>query len=312
MTPQRGAGLAIAARGVCKSYATGWGRAGRPALAGLTLDVPRGAAFGLIGLNGAGKTTFVKSLLGVVEPSAGELRVLGGAPRDVSVRARIGYVPERLALPAALPARAYLRSVARLKGLGRADGDVARQLGRVGLAAEAHERIGRFSKGMRQRLALAAALLGAPELLVLDEPTDGVDPLGRAEIRRLLGEERERGATLLLNSHLLSETERMCDRIAILAGGRIVREGSVRELCGNAGAWRARFSAEPAAPVAPALELSSHGFVALEDGSFRVLAETPGELDRKLGAARGAGALLVDLRPEAKDLETVLAEALER
>lgn len=301
--------LAIAARGLCKAYGAAWGRRGRPALAGLTLDVPRGVAFGLIGVNGAGKTTFVKALLGVVSPNAGELSVLGGAPRDVSVRARVGYVPERLALPAALSAAAYLYSVARLKGLRRADDEIEQQLARVGLRSEARERIGRFSKGMRQRLALAAALLGAPELLILDEPTDGVDPLGRAEIRRVLGEERERGATLLLNSHLLSETERLCDRIAILSGGRIVREGSVRELCRAVGAWLVRFSAR--APSGGVLDLAPEGFVALPDGRYRVFAETADVLDAKLAAARARGALLVELLADSQDLEAVLAEVLQ-
>lgn len=268
----------------------------------MDLGVPYGSSFGLVGLNGAGKTTFVKALLGVLSPSAGELEVLGGSPDDVGVRARIGYVPERLAQPAAWTARAYLRSVARLKRLASAEPEIERQLGRVGLAPHAEHRIGQFSKGMRQRLAVAAALLGAPELLVLDEPTDGVDPLGRAEIRRLLAEERARGATLLLNSHLLSETERMCDRVAILSGGKIVREGSVHELCGRAGAWRARFEQ----PLPP--ELS--GFELRADGSYAVVARDARELDQHLAAARGRGALLVDLRPERRDLEAVLAEAV--
>jgi ABC-2 type transport system ATP-binding protein len=299
----RGGELAIAAHGLEKVYSGGWGRRPRRALCALTIDIPRGCAFGLIGENGAGKTTFVKSLLGVLSLDQGELWVLGGAPREVSVRARIGYVPERLALPAAFSARAYLSSVARLKGQRRADLDITRQLERVGLASEAGVRIGSFSKGMRQRLALAAALLGAPELLVLDEPTDGVDPLGRAEIRRLLGEERARGATLLLNSHLLSETERMCDRIAVLAGGRIVHEGSVRELCGSAGRWRLRFEGTTIA-------LAQLGFEPQADGSHVLEAATAEALDRKLAEARAQGALLIELRPEAKDLETVLAEAL--
>jgi ABC-2 type transport system ATP-binding protein len=298
-----GGQLAIAAHGVTKVYSSGWNRRPRRALSELTLGIPRGCAFGLIGENGAGKTTFVKSLLGVLSLDRGELWVLGGAPREVSVRARLGYVPERLALPAAFSARAYLRSVARLKGHRSADLDILRQLERVGLAAEADERIGAFSKGMRQRLALAAALLGAPELLVLDEPTDGIDPLGRAHIRRVLGEERARGATLLLNSHLLSETERMCDRIAILAGGRIVREGSVRDLCGSEGRWRLRFEG--------ALQgLAELGFEAQADGSHVLEAATAAALDRPLSEARARGALLIELRPEAKDLETVLAEAL--
>jgi ABC-2 type transport system ATP-binding protein len=303
--------LAIVARGLEKVYRSWWrgGSGERHALAGLDLVVPRGSAFGLIGVNGAGKTTFVKSLLGVVLPSAGELSVLGGAPGDVAVRARIGYVPERLALPAAWTARAYLRSVARLKRRGADapagwESELGRQLGRVGLAEDAERRIGQFSKGMRQRLALAAALLGAPDLLVLDEPTDGVDPIGRAEIRDLLREERERGATLFLNSHLLSETERMCDQIGILSAGKMLRQGSVQELRGAAGAWRVRFAAGATPPGAP--------FQPLPDGSYSLAAESPTELDRHLAQARASGALLIELRPEARDLESVLAEVLGR
>src|SRR5207244_11296132 len=129
---------------------------------------------------------------------------------------------ERLHLPHAWSSVAFLASVARLKGIERAADEVRRQIARVGLESDATRAIGGFSKGMKQRLGLAAALLGAPPLLVLDEPTDRVDPLGRAEIRQILAEERARGATLFLNSHLLSETDRICDRIGILAGGRLL------------------------------------------------------------------------------------------
>lgn len=296
--------LAIDARAVTKVY-SGWlGGQERHALGGLSLEVPRGIAFGLIGPNGAGKTTFVKTLLGVVAPSSGELRVLGGAPAAVAVKARIGYVPERLALPAAWTARAYLASVARLKRVSAAPAEMTAQLGRVGLGRDAERRIGEFSKGMRQRLALSAALLGRPELLILDEPTDGVDPIGRAEIRAILSEERARGATLFLNSHLLSETERMCDEIGILSRGVIARKGSVRELCGSAGAWRLRFESGTDGALA---EL---GFERRADGSYRVLAASPAELDRRLGVARQSGALLIRLEPDARDLEDVLSEAL--
>ncbi len=297
-------GLAIEARAISKVY-RGWlGSGDRQALSDLNLSLPRGTAFGLIGANGAGKTTFVKTLLGVVTPSGGELRVLGGEPAEVTVRARIGYVPERLALPPAWTGRAYLHSVARLKRVRDARADVTRQLDRVGLGSEAERRIGQFSKGMRQRLALAAALLGAPELLILDEPTDGVDPLGRAEIRQLLTEERARGATLFLNSHLLSETERMCDAIGILSRGSLVRQGSVRELCGAPGVWRVRFELGSDA----ALEPSS--FQSCPDGSYRVRARDAAALDRELGLARSSGALLIELRPDAKELEEVLAEVM--
>jgi ABC-2 type transport system ATP-binding protein len=157
---------------------------------------------------------------------------------------------------------------------------------------------------MRQRLALSAALLGQPELLILDEPTDGVDPIGRAEIRALLGEERARGATLFLNSHLLSETERMCDEIGILARGVIVRKGSVRELCGAVGAWRLRFESGTEGA------LLGLGFEPRPDGSYRLLAADAAELARKLDVARQGGALLIRLEPDARDLEDVLSEAL--
>ena len=185
------------------------------ALRGLTLSVPQGSAFGLIGPNGAGKTTFIKVLLGVVRPTSGDVTVLGGDPQDTAVRARIGYLPERMHLPAALRARDFLRSVATLKGLTSKDAELIALLERVGLRT-GDQRVGTFSKGMRQRLGLAAAMLGQPELLILDEPTDGIDPVGRVEVRALLLEEKKRGATILLNSHLLSETERICDRIGVL------------------------------------------------------------------------------------------------
>lgn len=308
--------LAIEALSVRKVY-RGWLRrsGGQVALSGLDIAIPRGSAFGLIGLNGAGKTTFIKTLLGVVRPTSGAVRVLGGDPEDPRVRARIGYLPERLFLTNAFTPRQFLASVARMKGLSERDADLSAQIERVGLGADAGRRIGGFSKGMRQRLGLAAALLGGPELLILDEPTDGVDPLGRAEIRRILSEERARGATLFLNSHLLSETERVCDRIGILAAGKLVREGALLDLCGSETAYRARFVAgggveRGAAALSDAL--TSMGFTASDaEGVYRVEAPSPAALNEKLDAARRSGALLVELARDLRDLEVVLAEALE-
>jgi ABC-2 type transport system ATP-binding protein len=299
--------LAIEAVSVKKVYRGFLRRSGgQTALAGLDIAIPAGSAFGLIGLNGAGKTTFIKTLLGVVRPTSGAVRVLGGDPEDPKIRARIGYLPERLFLTNAFTPRQFLSSVARMKGLPADAGAVRAQIDRVGLGADEGRRIGGFSKGMRQRLGLAAALLGAPDLLVLDEPTDGVDPLGRAEIRRILSEERARGATLFLNSHLLSETERVCDRIGILAGGRLVREGGLLELCGSETAYRARF-----APGASGEGLAALGFRPADvEGVFRVEADSPQALNDKLDLARRGGALLIELARDLKDLEDVLAEAL--
>jgi len=302
--------LALEATALSKTYGRFLGRGGQQALSGVDLAVPRGTAFGLIGLNGAGKTTFIKSLLGVVHPTAGRVSVLGGSPSDPAIRARIGYLPERLHLPHAWTPTAFLASVARLKGLSAHAQEVRRQLARVGLGNDAERRIGGFSKGMRQRLGLAAALLGSPDLLVLDEPSDGVDPLGRAAIRVMLGEERARGATLFLNSHLLSETERVCDRIGILSGGRLVREGELDALCGSSTRWRIRFT--PGCPMAALVAL---GFVPVEGVAdeppiFSCEAADAPVLNELLDQARAAGALMVELRRDTRDLEEVLADAV--
>ncbi len=276
------------------------------ALAGVNLTVPQGAAFGLIGPNGAGKTTFIKAMLGVLQPSAGTVKVLGGDPQDVRVRQRIGYLPERLHLPNAWRPPEFLASVARLKRLTLSREALIHQLGRVGLAGCEDRKIGGFSKGMRQRLGLAVALLGAPDLLVLDEPTDGVDPLGRVEIRKLLAEELARGATLFLNSHLLSETERICGRIGVLSAGKLVREGPLEELRRAGPRWRARFS-----PGTPAEALTAVGFTATATPDVYLCdAVDPPALNAALDAARAKGAMVVELVREEKDLEGILAEAL--
>src|SRR5262245_56721615 len=297
--------LAIEARGLHKSYGGLFGPRQR-ALAGLDLAVARGEAFGLIGPNGAGKTTFIKILLGIARPTSGEVRLLGGDPEGVEVRRRVGYLPERLHLPHAWTPPAFLASVARLKGVDGSPRLLMDLLMRVGLGDDAGRKIGGFSKGMRQRLGLAAALLGSPDLLVLDEPTDGIDPLGRMEVRRLLQEELARGATLFLNSHLLAETERVCGRVGILSGGKVLREGRLEELCQSSSHYRVRF-----APGHDAQALAAAGFVAGRDpGSWRCEADTPERLNEALDRARRTGALLVEVAREEKDLEEVLQEAV--
>lgn len=298
--------FAIEARGLHKTYGGVLRHGGQKALDGLDLDMPAGAAFGLIGQNGAGKTTFIKILVGVVRPSAGTVRVLGGDPGDPGVRARMGYLPERLRLPDAWRPRAFLQSVARLKKLPPVRRELDELLERVGLGGDAHRKIGGFSKGMRQRLGLAAALVGKPELLVLDEPTDGIDPLGRMEMRRILQAELARGASIFLNSHLLAETERICQRIGILARGRLLREGPLEELRRGGRSWRVRF-----AEGADAAALATIGFApAAQVGTWHYAADDAEALNAALDRARRGGALLVSLEPEAPDLEQVLAATL--
>jgi ABC-2 type transport system ATP-binding protein len=292
--------------GLRKTYRHAFGRGGTEALRGVDLTVPEGSAFGLIGPNGAGKTTFIKAILGIVQPTGGTVKVLGGSPEDPRIRARIGYLPERLHLPGSWTATAFLGTVARLKGQRPDAHGHLRLLERVGLAHAAERKIGGYSKGMRQRLGLAAALLGAPALLVLDEPTDGIDPLGRVEVRGILQEEVRRGTTLFLNSHLLAETERVCDRVAILADGRVLREGRLEELARGGARWAVRF-----ASGADAGALATAGFQAGgSEGLYHVEAADPAALNAALDKARAAGALLVELKREGQDLEALLASTM--
>jgi len=294
-------------RGLRKTYHRAFRKGGSEALRGMDLTVPHGSAFGLIGPNGAGKTTFIKSILGIVQPTEGTVRVLGGTPEDPRIRARIGYLPERLHLPGTWTAPAFLATVARLKGLPADRAMPQRLLERVGLGDAVGRRIGGYSKGMRQRLGLAAALVGEPALLVLDEPTDGIDPMGRMEVRRILQEEVQRGTTLFLNSHLLAETERVCDRVAILAGGRVVREGRLEDLARGGARWLVRF-----APGASAEALAEAGFHrGGAEGQYHVEAEDPAALNVALDRARAAGALMVELRRDGADLESVLMGTVE-
>jgi ABC-2 type transport system ATP-binding protein len=204
----------------------------RTALAGVTLRVAPGEALGLLGPNGAGKTTALRLLLGFTRPDAGSVTLFGRTPGDPASRAGVGYLPERLALPDRMRVRGFLELQAALAGIpapARAS-EVEGVLATVGLAERARDRIGGLSKGLRQRVGFANALLGKPALLILDEPTSGLDPLGIRDAREWLQTARERGASLLLCSHTLSEVERLCDQIAILSDGQLAASGALAEL----------------------------------------------------------------------------------
>jgi ABC-2 type transport system ATP-binding protein len=202
------------------------------ALAGLTMTVPRGEVFGFLGPNGAGKTTAVKLLLGLSRPTTGEGLVLGAPLGDVASRRRVGYLPELFRYQSWMTAREVLALHCELAGLPRADWqpEIRAAVDLVGLADRADGRTGTYSKGMQQRLGLAVALLGRPDLVVLDEPTSALDPVGRQDVRRIIGALRDRGTTVFLNSHLLTEVERVCDRVAIVDHGRVVSELTMAEL----------------------------------------------------------------------------------
>lgn len=220
------ADAAVVATGLTKRY----GR--RIGCEAVDLVVPRGAVFGLLGPNGAGKSTLVRTLVGLLRPDAGEALVLGRPPQDPASRRHVGYLPELFRYPDWLTAREVLVYHGRLAGLAVAEAShqAAHLLERVGLAGRADTRVGTFSKGMQQRLGLACALVGDPQLVFLDEPTSALDPLGRRDVRGLIRELRGRGVTVFLNSHLLGEVEEVCDVVAVMRGGRIAAAGPLEDL----------------------------------------------------------------------------------
>jgi ABC-2 type transport system ATP-binding protein len=191
-----------------------------------------GECLGFLGPNGAGKSTAVKMLVGLVRPSGGNAEVLGKPVGDRAVRARIGYLPELFRYPDWLSAREVLGFHARLLRLDDAPRAIDEVLDEVGLRERAGDRVATFSKGMQQRLGLAVALLGSPEIVFFDEPTSALDPIGRSDVRALIERLRARGTTVFLNSHLLGEVERTCDRVCIVDRGSVVAEGAIDELSG--------------------------------------------------------------------------------
>ena len=208
------------------------------ALIDLTLRVDAGEIFGFLGPNGAGKTTAVKLLLGLARPTGGAGSVLGAPLGDRVARRGIGYLPELFRYQPWLRAREVLElhdSLRSVDGGGASSGPAAitAALEDVGLADRADDVVGGFSKGMQQRLGLAVALLGTPRLVVLDEPTSALDPLGRADVRSIVRRARDAGSTILLNSHLLTEVERVCDRVAIVDHGRVLASGAITDLLGE-------------------------------------------------------------------------------
>ncbi len=202
------------------------------ALAGVDLRVERGAVFGFLGPNGAGKSTLVKILTGLVHPSGGQGEVLGGKPGSRAVHRRLGYLPEQFRFPQWLTGRELLSLHGRLMGI---EAEAARLLDLVGLGVAGDRKIGEYSKGMQQRLGLAQALVGDPELVFLDEPTSALDPIGRRDVRDILTHLRDRGMTVFLNSHLLTEVERVCDRLAVIDKGSVIAQGATEDLLQSPG-----------------------------------------------------------------------------
>jgi ABC-2 type transport system ATP-binding protein len=224
------------------------------ALKGVSLSVEKGQIYGLLGQNGAGKTTLIKILLGIAKKTDGEAELLGERAGTTDVRRRVGYLPEDHQFPAYHTGYSLMEFYGTLYGVSKDDRrkKIPETLELVGIAGRMNSKIKTYSKGMKQRLGIAQSLLHDPDVIFLDEPTDGVDPLGRREIRELMGRLKEKGHTIFLNSHLLGEVELICDRVAILQRGELVREGTIDELTKQKGRFEIGLEKGEQFPVAEA------------------------------------------------------------
>jgi ABC-2 type transport system ATP-binding protein len=268
------------------------------ALDSLSLSTPQGGVYGVLGRNGAGKSTLFRIWLGLVRPSSGSARVLGApAGADARVSRRIGAMIETPRFHPFLSARDTLRMLTRMGGLSDGEAQIAPLLERVGLADAADRRVRGFSVGMAQRLGIAAALLGRPELVILDEPTSGMDPAGIQEMRSLMRRLADKdGVTVMLASHQLGEVQKLCDRVAILDRGRLVAEGRIEDLV--AGQERLRLLAEPRAAV-----LARLGERGAPDGDAVLAAVTRAEAPGLIGALVAAGVAVTEARWIGGELE---------
>jgi len=237
------------------------------ALKGVTLHVEAGQIYGLLGQNGAGKTTMVKILLGIIRHWEGEAELLGKPAGTVGVRARVGYLPEDHRFPDYHTAYSLLDFYGQLLGLprGARQQSIPEMLELVGLKGRMHYKIRTYSKGMKQRVGIAQALFHRPEVIFLDEPTDGVDPIGRRDIREILLRLKAQGVTIFINSHLLGEIEQMCDRVSILHKGELIREGNIASLTQQRGLFTVGLAP---GQVFPREAVQARGFAALQQGDL--------------------------------------------
>ena len=279
------------------------------ALDGISFDVKEGQLFGLLGPNGAGKTTTVKILLGLTRATEGEATISGLPVADPESRRRVGYLPEGHKIPGYLTAKQALSIFGRMSGMSR--NDIVQRSGEllelVGIGQWGDVRVKKFSKGMTQRLGLACALIHRPNVLLLDEPTDGVDPVGRREIRDLLRAEAARnGTTVLLNSHLLSEIELTCDSVAVLRRGKVAAEGTIEELTSKGEKYKM-----VAAPVDDALLAAfreTGAGVERVNGHVVLSVNDVQHLNSLVDRLRAGGAMLSELSPVRSTLEDVFVD----
>jgi ABC-2 type transport system ATP-binding protein len=284
-------------------------RGGVEALRGVSLQVPGGGVFGLLGPNGAGKSTLVKILMSIVRPTQCNGSMLGSPVGHKPTLARVGYLPEHARFPEYLKGGEVIRYVAGLAGVSRS---TAKQrstelLEMVGMKDWGNHKMGTYSKGMKQRIGLAQALVNDPEIVFLDEPTDGVDPQGRLEMRNLLQTMRDQGRTVFINSHLLGELEMICDSVAIMDKGQIIRQGTIGELTEKSQRYELRTQGDISSDLLN--KLTSDG-VEIEGDTMSVYQADPAPMQPILDALRSEGVTIVELREVRQSLEELFMESV--
>lgn len=306
-------GAAIDVRGVHKTY-----RGKVQALRGVDLLVNRGEIFGLLGPNGAGKSTLVKILMTVISASKAEGTFLGGPVGHKGTLARVGYLPEHHRFPDYLTGGQVLDFFGAMAGVARAERKkrAAPLLEMVGMSDWANKKVKSYSKGMRQRVGIAQALMNDPDLVVLDEPTDGVDPVGRRDIRNVLQQLKEQGKTVFLNSHLLSELEMVCDRVAIMVQGKVASQGTIDELTQEGRRYEIDLGYEPETAARHfAGMLGGGGIVAglegtVERGTLLLKTSDPERVQPVLDDLRGRGLTIRSVRQMRPSLEDLFMRAV--
>ena len=284
----------------------------RRALDGVSLDLAPGEILGLLGPNGAGKTTLVRSVAGRARPEGGTLRILGFEPADDRARALRGWVPQEIALYPLLSPRENLWTFGRYQGLSGAELDtgIRTSLDWIGLADRADEKTDKLSGGMKRRLNIAAGTIHGPRVLLLDEPTVGVDPQSRERIYAMIGELKGRGVSLLYTTHYMEEAERLCDRIAIIDNGKIIASGTKDELVTKTLGNREALAIDAGAPIPPALveKLVQRG-ATVDVMKVQLSVENPAEQIRELlGLFHAAGVPVRDLTLKSATLEQVFLQ----
>lgn len=300
---------AIETKGLAKTYPNG-----TEALKGVDLQVPHGVCFGLLGPNGAGKSTLIKAILGIIHASEGSATINGVDFRDPNARQRVGYLPEGHAFPPYLTGRAVCRYYGQLGGLKGAEleRDISEKLEWVGMADRADEKVTKFSKGMKQRIGLAQALLGSPSLVFLDEPTDGLDPIGRAEIRDVIRKITAAGTTVFFNSHLLSEVEQICTELAILRQGQLLHRGETSKLVAEMETGDDRLWVEfetGSLPDALWTSLEKRGARRIDRG-LCVPLEGREDISEVIDELRAAEVAIYEVQPREKSLEDAFIQLL--